>query len=137
MIQMSNLYKLVESVAETSDTPDTVYYLANITYRLDIILTIMLFVLFLAISGLVVYIMYRFFLRFIPEKGGVKMLGFVPSFADGAEQAISYWTVTDEMISPLYNAINTNLNAAVPYGMAIMGSFIGISIFRRVLFMFF
>ena len=65
------------------------------------------------------------------------MLGFVPSLADGAQEAISYWTVTDEMISPLYNAINTNLNAAVPYGMAIMGSFIGISIFRRVLFMFF
>lgn len=50
---------------------------------------------------------------------------------------ITYWTVTDDLISPFYQSINTNLNAAVPYGFAIMGSFLGLNIFKRAIYTFF
>ena len=55
--------------------------------------------------------------------------------ADGA-QAITYWTVSDGLISPLFDAINTNINACIPYGMGIMGSFVGINVLKRVLYSF-
>lgn len=51
--------------------------------------------------------------------------------------AITYWTISDGLLTPLMNSINTNINAAVPYGLAIMGSFIGIAVLKRVLYSFF
>ena len=50
---------------------------------------------------------------------------------------ITYWTISDGLLTPLMNSINTNINAAVPYGLAIMGSFIGINVLKRVLYSFF
>ena len=66
-MSMSNdLYNIVDSMPEIVDTPDAVsYQLANLNYRADIIITIMLFVLLLGISGGICYIFYRFILRFI------------------------------------------------------------------------
>ena len=62
---MNNLYKLVESLPETSDTPDICYQLANVNYRLDILITIILFLVIVGFAGGFCYIMYRFILRFI------------------------------------------------------------------------
>lgn len=49
---------------------------------------------------------------------------------------ITYWTISDGLLSPLMTSITTNINAAVPYGLAIMGSFLGINVLKRVLFSF-
>lgn len=50
---------------------------------------------------------------------------------------ITYWTISDGLLTPLMSSITTNINAAVPYGLAIMGSFIGIHVLKRVLYSFF
>ena len=50
---------------------------------------------------------------------------------------IIYWTISDGLLTPLMTSITTNINAAVPYGLAIMGSFIGIQVLKRVLYSFF
>lgn len=50
---------------------------------------------------------------------------------------ITYWTISDGLLTPLMTSITTNINAAVPYGLAIMGSFIGIHVLKRVLYSFF
>ena len=50
---------------------------------------------------------------------------------------ITYWTISDGLLTPLMTSINTHINAAVPYGLAIMGSLIGIQILKRVLYSFF
>ena len=49
---------------------------------------------------------------------------------------ITYWTISDGLLAPLMTSITTNINAAVPYGLAIMGSFLGINVLKRVLFSF-
>lgn len=63
----NGLYSIVSEISETPDTPDSVVFqLANINYRLDILLTISLvFFTILCIVGLC-YLFYKFIFKFIP-----------------------------------------------------------------------
>lgn len=60
------LYRLVTDFSDTPDTPDVAYQLANINYRLDVLITIALFGLTVALIVGLLYLFYRFVLRFIP-----------------------------------------------------------------------
>ena len=61
-------YSSVDSLApafnaiETNDIPTQ---LANLNYRLDLVITILLFSVGLISAGVVIYLLYRFILRFI------------------------------------------------------------------------
>lgn len=63
------------------------------------------------------------------------MLGAISNLLADAP-TITYWSISDELLSPLMTSINTNISAAVPYGLAIMGSFIGINVLKRVIYSF-
>ena len=54
----------------------------------------------------------------------------------GGGSSITYWTISDGLLDPLMTSVSTNINAAVPYGLGIMGSFLGINVLKRVLFSF-
>lgn len=58
------------------------------------------------------------------------------SAAETSGGSITYWSISEGMLDPLMNSITNNINAAVPYGLAIMGSFIGINVLKRVLYSF-
>ena len=58
------------------------------------------------------------------------------AFAEGTNNVITYWTVTDSLISPLFTAINSNIDAAIPYGLGIMGSFLGVNVLKRIIYTF-
>lgn len=45
-------------------------------------------------------------------------------------------TITAEMLAPITEAINSGLTTLVPIGLGIMGSMIGISLIRRVIYTF-
>ena len=63
----NGLYKIVSEVPETVDTPDQIaYQLANLNYRLDILLTIALFALTISLIVGICYLFYRYILKFIP-----------------------------------------------------------------------
>ena len=59
----------------------------------------------------------------------------IAAFTDPAP-AITYWTIDGSQLEGLFNAINTNVNAAIPYGLAIMGTFIGVSVLKRIIYTF-
>ena len=63
------------------------------------------------------------------------MLGSISNLLADAP-TITYWSISDELLAPLMTSINTNISSAVPYGLAIMGSFLGINILKRVIFSF-
>ena len=50
--------------------------------------------------------------------------------------SITYWTIQGSQLNDLFNAINTNVNAAIPYGLAIMGTFIGVNVLKRIIYTF-
>ena len=50
--------------------------------------------------------------------------------------AITYFTVTDTMVQPLVNTINSALTVMVPIGLGIMGSFIGVNVVNRMIWSF-
>ena len=64
----NNLYQLVSEVKyETMDTPDqVVYQLANLNYRIDVLLTIALVAFTIACIVGLCYLFYRYVLKFIP-----------------------------------------------------------------------
>ena len=64
------------------------------------------------------------------------MLGAISNLLADAP-TITYWSISDELLAPLMTSINTNISAAVPYGLAIMGSFLGINVLKRVIYSFF
>ena len=49
----------------TPDTPDLVRLVSELNNRIDVIITIMIFVISAGIAGIMCYILYRFILRFI------------------------------------------------------------------------
>lgn len=49
---------------------------------------------------------------------------------------ITYFNITSSMIAPLVNSINENLQTMIPIGLGIMGTFIGISIVKRIIYSF-
>ena len=63
------------------------------------------------------------------------LANFATIFADGA-QSITYWVVSGDQISPLFSAISDNINAAIPYGLGIMGSFVGVNVLKRIIYTF-
>ncbi len=56
----------------------------------------------------------------------------VPSLA--AE--IATFSVTSSTVQPIVDAVNSGLTTLVPIGIGIMGTFVGISLIKRVIFTF-
>lgn len=52
-------------------------------------------------------------------------------------ESVTFFSVTETMIQPLVNAINSGLETMIPIGIGIMGSFLGINIVKRVIYSFF
>ena len=50
--------------------------------------------------------------------------------------SIKAFTVTADTVAPVTNAINSGLNTLIPIGIGIMGTFIGISLIKRVIYTF-
>ena len=49
-----------------------------------------------------------------------------------ADGGISYFAVTDTLVKPLVEAVNSGLETMIPIGIGIMGTFIGISLRGRM-----
>ena len=52
------------------------------------------------------------------------------------ETAVQAFTVTANTVTPVTNAINSALNTLIPIGIGIMGTFIVISLIKRVIYTF-
>lgn len=52
------------------------------------------------------------------------------------KSAIVPFTVTTDLVAPITEAINSGLATLVPIGIGIMGTFIGISLIKRVIYTF-
>lgn len=57
-------------------------------------------------------------------------------FEDGVSNAITYFTVTESLVQPLVNSINSALTTMVPIGIGVMSSFIGVNILKRIIYSF-
>ena len=64
------------------------------------------------------------------------MLANVAAILAEGTPSVTYWVVSGDQISPLFNAIRDNINAAIPYGLGIMGSFVGINVLKRIIYTF-
>lgn len=51
-------------------------------------------------------------------------------------EAVQAFTITANTVAPVTNAINSGLNTLIPIGIGIMGTFIGISLIKRVIYTF-
>ena len=51
-------------------------------------------------------------------------------------EGIKYFTVTESLVAPLVSTINSALETMIPIGIGIMGSFIGVSIIKRIIYSF-
>lgn len=49
---------------------------------------------------------------------------------------ISQFTVTADLVKPIVDSINSGLTILVPIGIGVMGTFIGISLIKRVIYTF-
>ncbi len=52
------------------------------------------------------------------------------------ENGVNAFTISADTVSPVTNAINSGLTTLVPIGIGIMGTFIGISLIKRVIYTF-
>lgn len=50
--------------------------------------------------------------------------------------SVDAFTITSRTVEPVTNAINSGLTTLVPIGIGIMGTFIGISLIKRVIYTF-
>lgn len=50
--------------------------------------------------------------------------------------AVATFSVTDALVEPLVNAINSGLDTLVPIGIGVMATFIGVSLIKRVIYSF-
>lgn len=50
--------------------------------------------------------------------------------------AVTAFTITNELIAPITNAINSGLSTLVPVGIGIMATFVGIGLIPRVIYKF-
>lgn len=62
-------------------------------------------------------------------KGGVVLLPFIAA-------SVTSFEVSTETVQPILDAINSGLSTLVPIGIGIMGTFVGISLIKRVIFTF-
>lgn len=53
-----------------------------------------------------------------------------------AADAVASFQVTSSTVQPILDAINSGLTTLVPIGIGIMGTFVGISLIKRVIFTF-
>ena len=53
-----------------------------------------------------------------------------------AGSTITYFQVTEAMVQPLINAINSGLTTMMPIGITCLASFIGINVVKRVIYSF-
>lgn len=60
--------------------------------------------------------------------------GVTASATDGTTPAS--FTITAELVQPVVNAINSGLETLIPIGLGIMGTFIGVRLIKRVIYMF-
>lgn len=51
-------------------------------------------------------------------------------------EAVANFTVTESLVEPITNAINSGLTVLVPIGIGIMGTFVGIRLIPRIIYMF-
>lgn len=51
-------------------------------------------------------------------------------------EGVSTFTISASTVAPVTNAINSGLTTLVPIGIGIMGTFIGISLIKRVIYTF-
>lgn len=52
------------------------------------------------------------------------------------EVSVPTFTVTADTVEPVTNAINSGLSTLIPIGIGIMGTFIAISLIKRVIYTF-
>ncbi len=52
------------------------------------------------------------------------------------ETGVTAFKITADTVAPVTNAINSGLNTLIPIGIGIMGTFIGISLIKRVIYTF-
>ncbi len=50
--------------------------------------------------------------------------------------AIQKFVISEATVAPVTDAINSGLNTLIPIGIGIMGTFIGISLIKRVIYTF-
>ena len=50
--------------------------------------------------------------------------------------AVSSFTVTSDTVAPVVSAINSALTTLIPIGIGIMGTFIAVSLIKRVIYTF-
>ena len=60
---------------------------------------------------------------------------FVLAMLEG-ENVITYFNVTQSLVQPLVESINSALTTMVPIGLGIMSSFIGVNILKRIIWSF-
>lgn len=53
-----------------------------------------------------------------------------------ADTAIQQFEITNELVSPITNAINSGLSVLVPIGVSVMGVMIGINLIPRIIYKF-
>ncbi len=51
-------------------------------------------------------------------------------------EGVEAFKVTADTVKPVTDAINSGLNTLIPIGIGIMGTFIGISLIKRVIYTF-
>lgn len=51
-------------------------------------------------------------------------------------ETVETFTVTAETVQPVVSAINSALNTLIPIGIGIMGTFIAVSLIKRVIYTF-
>lgn len=49
---------------------------------------------------------------------------------------VAGFEITADTVSPVTDAINSGLNTLIPIGLGIMGTFIGVSLIKRVIYTF-
>lgn len=52
------------------------------------------------------------------------------------DNTVTSFQVTSETVAPVTNAINSGLNTLIPIGLGIMGTMIGVSLIKRVIYTF-
>lgn len=55
---------------------------------------------------------------------------------EGGGSTVTYFQVTEAMVAPVVNAINSGLTVMMPIGITCLASFIGINVVKRVIYSF-
>lgn len=79
-------------------------------------------------------------LSVIGSSSFITVVSAISSYAAEADSspvsAVQSFQITDNMLLPIQNTINSAVEKCVPYGIGIMCTFIGVSIIKRMVFSF-